>query len=295
MYAKQLLPAVLALVLPAAAGAQQFTVISSNLWHSGTRGFDYTTGYMPLGMQVTLPGIAAFFDRTMGSGYGVIGMQEVDRGTSRVGYLDVAQHLAGAIGTGWVSRFGGLMSFQGGAFGNAVVSNVTIAKTQYWRFTHDPTNHAQFGEQPRGAVAVRLDFGKKPLWFVNVHLDPVNGIAMRQAWQLIGMVKTLDPDFPVIVAGDLNIRNRAPGTGTPEQTYFRLAALFELAGFEDVSLHRATAINAPATTLDGQLDYIFVYDPHDRITVTSCSAEWVFSYPYVFTDHKALVARCRWN
>jgi endonuclease/exonuclease/phosphatase family metal-dependent hydrolase len=187
------------------------------------------------------------------------------------------------------------MSFQGGTFGNAIVTNAPIAKTQYWRFAHDPDNPQQFGEEPRGAIAVRLDFDRKPLWFVDVHLDPPNGIAMRQVWQLMGRIKTFDPDFPVIVAGDFNIRNRSPRTGSPEQTYYTMAKVFELAGFVDVSLHRDTAVIAPTTALDGQLDYVFVYDPNSRITCTSCTAAWVASSPYVFTDHKALVARFRWN
>jgi endonuclease/exonuclease/phosphatase family metal-dependent hydrolase len=206
---------------------------------------------------------------TVPAGYGIIGMQEVDRGTSRVALLNVPQVVAAGMGRGWGSRFDALMSFQGGTFGNAVVANVSITKTQYWHFAHDPNNPLQFGEEPRGAIAVKVDFSGKPLWFVNVHLDPPNGIAMRQVWQLMGNIKTFDPDFPVIVVGDFNIRNRAPGTGSPEQTYFTMAQVFDLAGFEDVSLHRNTAIEAPTTALDGQLDYVFVYDPNRRITVKS--------------------------
>ncbi len=279
--------------------AQSFSVVSSNLWYSGTKAYNYSTNTLHTAFPAPLWNIENFFQSAVGSGYGVIALQEVYDGASHVGGLDVTQHIQSRMGDGWTSRFGGLMPDAGGSRGNAVVTNATVVKNQYWQFAWDSGNLADYGSEQRGAVATKLDFGGRRLWFISVHLAYENPVALAQVFQLLGKVKTFDPDSPVIVAGDLNIRNRSPGTGNPELTYHKMAAAFGSAGFEDVSLHLDTATRISATpssaTLNGQLDYIYLYDPHNRLTVTSCTARWVYDYPYVWTDHRALLARMHWN
>jgi len=276
--------------------AQSFSVVSSNLWYSGTKAYNYSANTLHTTFPAPLWNIENFFQSVVGSGYGVIALQEVYDGASHVGGLDVPQHIQNRMGYGWTSRFGGLMPTAGGSRGNAVATNANVVKTQYWQFAWDAQNTADYGSEQRGAVATKLDFGGKRLWFVSVHLAYENPVALAQVFQLLGKVKTFDPDSPVIVAGDLNIRNRSPGTGGPDLLYHNMAAAFGSAGFEDVSLHLDTATNVPnSATLNGQLDYIYLYDPHNRLTVTSCTARWVYNYPYVWSDHRALLARMYWN
>jgi hypothetical protein len=81
-----------------------------------------------------LPGVSNFYKRTIPSGYGIIGLQEVDLGTSKVGDLNVPQIIDNAMGWGWVHRFGWLMWTDGGLTGNTVVTNATVLETQCWRF-----------------------------------------------------------------------------------------------------------------------------------------------------------------
>ncbi len=285
------------ILLPSLASAQEFTVVSLNMWQSGTRGFNALTHQLLPASPARLSGFEAFLRRTVPSGHGLVGLQEVDDGARRSGGIDVAQCLDQAMGPGWANRFGGVLPYQGGRYGNALLTNVRIRKTQYWTFAHDPNNASDYGREPRGAVACKLDFGGKSLWFITTHLDPVNAVALRQAWQLMGCLKTLDPDVPVIVVGDFNIRNRPPRTGNPERTYAHLAAVFDAAasGFVDVSRNLSTAVEAPLTTTNGQLDYIFLYDPHSRLRLLRCQAAWVTAPRYVLSDHKALVARFRWK
>ena len=276
--------------------AQSFSVVSSNLWYSGTKAYNYSANTLHTTFPAPLWNIENFFQSVVGSGYGVIALQEVYDGASHVGGLDVPQHIQNRMGYGWTSRFGGLMPTAGGSRGNAVATNANVVKTQYWQFAWDAQNTADYGSEQRGAVATKLDFGGKRLWFVSVHLAYENPVALAQVFQLLGKVKTFDPDSPVIVAGDLNIRNRSPGTGGPDVLYHNMAAAFGSAGFEDVSLHLDTATNVPnSATLNGQLDYIYLYDPHNRLTVTSCTARWVYNYPHVWSDHRALLARMYWN
>lgn len=288
-------------VLPslAEAQAQSFRVVSSNLWYSGTKAYNYMTNTEHTMYPAPLWNIENFFQSAVGRGFGVIALQEVYNGTSQVGGLDVPHHIQSRMGVGWTSRFGGLVPTGGGSRGNAVATNANVVKTQYWKFAWDLNNQADYGSEQRGAVATKLDFGGRRLWFVSVHLAYENPVALAQVFQLLGKVKTFDPDSPVIVAGDLNILNRSPGTGSPELTYHKMAAAFGSAGFEDLSLHLDTATRISATpssaTLNGQLDYIYLYDPHDRLTVTSCTARWVYNYPYVWSDHRALVAQMHWN
>ena len=280
----------------AEAQAQSFRVVSSNLWYSGTKAYNYSTNSVHTMFPTPLWNVENFFRSAIGGGYGVIALQEVYDGVSGVGGLDVPQHVQVRMGAGWTSRFGGLVSTGGGSRGNAVATNANVLKTQYWEFAWDSNNPADYGSEQRGAVATKLDFGGRRLWFVSVHLAYENPVALAQVFQLLGKVKTFDPDFPVIVAGDLNIRNRSPGTGGPDVLYHQMAAAFGSAGFEDLSLHLDTATNIPSSaTLNGQLDYIYLYDPNERLTVTSCTANWVYDYPYVWSDHRALVAQLHWN
>lgn len=161
----------------------------------------------------------------------------------------------------------------------------------------NPNSHGDYGSRQRGAVAMKLDFNGKRLWFVNTHFEPANRFALAQVFQLLGKVKTFDPDTPVIVVGDMNILN-GTGMSATEATYYKMAGAFTAAGFTDISYKKPTRVpgakQAIAVT-DGQLDYIFVYDPHKRLTVKTCRSAWVMSYPNIFTDHLAVIADFEWK
>ncbi|MCB9871391.1 MAG: hypothetical protein H6836_03630 [Planctomycetes bacterium] len=284
------------LTLAGSAAAQRFRVMTANLWYSGTRGFDYVHGIYPLGQQITWPGFKGFAKQRFAFGYGVVGLQEIDRGTKRTGGLDVAADLAKALGPTWTHRFAATQESDGGHTGNAMLTNAGIAKLQYWSFAHNPEHPEDYGPRPRGAIAAKLDFAGKRLWFVTTHLEPANRFALAQVFQLLGRVKTFDPDTPVIVVGDMNILN-GTGKSATEATYYAMAAAFGAAGFTDVSEKLPTRVPGAEQTIavtDGQLDYVFLYDPHKRLELKYRASVWVMNYPNIFSDHLAVVADFEW-
>jgi endonuclease/exonuclease/phosphatase family metal-dependent hydrolase len=130
------------------------------------------------------------------------------------------------------------ITFQGGDYGNAVLSRLPVAS---WRNVPLPSHYE--GEQ-RGALVLELTApGDLPLRFIATHFDSRPDDAER-----LDSVKTLEaivaekPDVPTLLAGDLNAR---PDSRT-------LAAL---------SPHWAGAGGAPLPTFPSaqptrQIDYV---------------------------------------
>ena len=287
----------LVLVTQNSGAAQRFRVITSNLWFSGTRGFDYVNNIYPLGHATSWPGIKRFMKRWTPSGYGIIGTQETDFYTNRTGKLNVPGNLASHLGSGWTYRYGATAPSDGGWTGNSVLTNAVVAKQQIWKFAFNKSKPADFGKHQRGAVALKLDFAGKRLWFVNTHFETQNRLALAQVFQLLGKIKTFDPDTPVIVVGDLNIMNGV-GYSATEATFHKMAAAFSAAGFVDVAekkYSRMPGAHYALAVADGQIDYIFVYDPHQRLTVHGSWSTRVMHYPQVYTDHFAVMADLEWK
>jgi endonuclease/exonuclease/phosphatase family metal-dependent hydrolase len=120
------------------------------------------------------------------------------------------------------------------------------------------------------------------LWFVNTHLgrNPTDhGVtSQRQLFELLGKMKTFDPDYPVIVVGDFNIE---PGMPEP---YAALRKLFNdppLSGFRMV--------------IEDDRMHIFKFDPHRRLILQRrpeiVSPVW---QGVKLSDHNLLVAEFEW-
>lgn len=293
---RALLVSLAVLGLHTLAPAQRFRVVTANLWYSGTRGFNSSTGAYPLGHQTSWPGIKAALKWRVSSGYGILGLQEVYWKTKSTGFLDSPADLKAHLGYGWSHRFGATQASDGGFVGNAALTNARIVKEQAWRFAFNPQS-TDYGSRPRGAQALKLDFEGKRLWFVNTHLEPSNSVALAQVFQLLGKVKTFDPDTPVLVVGDLNIMN-GTGLSPTEKTFLLMDAAFSAAGFVDVSAKKPTRL--PGATqgsalADGQIDFIYLYDRHDRLKTRSCWSGRLGYGPLVFSDHLAVVAEFEWR
>lgn len=282
-------------------------VVSSNIWKSGRAGYNLNTN-VPLGDPLTsLSGIGRYLASAVAAGGGLpswIGLQEVYDTTVPGGAVSVGDYLAGQIAAGWSSTFQPLHSPEaGGTFGNAVLTNLSVSKTEFWEFAHDPGNSEEYGREQRGAIANKVLVAGEQLWLIDVHLDPPNAIATRQMWQLMGLIKRLDPSVPVVVVGDFNMAARYGSESGHELGYRNLASVFDApnSGFESVCVGLPTAIPgingdgdaAPANSVAGlaltnQIDFAFVYDPNDLLR-TRCRADFVAEDPLIFADHKALV------
>ncbi|MBN9118344.1 MAG: endonuclease/exonuclease/phosphatase family protein [Planctomycetes bacterium] len=127
----------------------------------------------------------------------LVAVQEVDRKAKRTGGADQTAELARF--TGLHGRFGRAIDFQGGEYGQAVLSRFPVRGFK----VHELPNEG--GREQRIAAAAEVQLGDKgpALLFVSTHLDhQKDDLRQKQAAkldELFGKAKGL-----VILAGDLN-------------------------------------------------------------------------------------------
>ncbi len=119
----------------------------------------------------------------------LVALQEVDKGTQRSGRVDEAAEL-GRL-TGMHAVFGKAMDFNGGQYGEAILS----------RYPFESTNlHALpqiKGREPRGALDVQIKVEGQPLRFISTHWDHLDDDSNRipqVTAELIAPIETNDPD-----------------------------------------------------------------------------------------------------
>ncbi len=184
----------------------QLRVLSYNIHHG--EGVD---------RKLDLPRIAEVIKSTRPD---LVALQEVDRGVTRSQGLDEPQELA--THTGMQVVFGNNIRYQGGDYGNAVLSRFPIA-----RHENLPLPSLRVGEQ-RGVLEVELELplpGQK-LLFLATHFDYRPDEEERLASvQFINARIGAEPHQPAILAGDLNA---LPDT----ETLRRLATVWTRASSE---------------------------------------------------------------
>jgi endonuclease/exonuclease/phosphatase family metal-dependent hydrolase len=127
----------------------------------------------------------------------LVSLNEVDSGTLRSGGLDEAAYLARA--TGLHAVYGPNLFYDGGLFGNAILSRYPVVRT------HNLALPTVLGLEPRGLLTATVRVGGRTVSFSSVHLsDGGDGGASRtaQASTVARLVGHTSP--PTIVAGDLN-------------------------------------------------------------------------------------------
>ncbi len=129
----------------------------------------------------------------------LVALQEVDRNTRRSGGIDQPTELARLTGLKVV--FERNIEYQGGDYGNAVLSRVPIERHK----NHALPSHYK-GEQ-RGVLELELKApgGVGPFVFMATHLDyrPDDGERQASAVKIDDLLKS-QPETPAILAGDLN-------------------------------------------------------------------------------------------
>ena len=176
---------------PAAAAppSKRLRVLTYNIHHGeGTDG------------KLDLPRIARVISETKPD---LVALQEVDRNTRRTGNVDQPAELAKL--TGMHAAFGKGIDFQGGEYGNAVLSRFPITDTKVHPLP------AKEGEERRCAlvVTVRPWDGDAEVVFVATHLnyrDEPERVREAEA------IKRLlaEEKRPTVLAGDLNSRPATP-------------------------------------------------------------------------------------
>jgi endonuclease/exonuclease/phosphatase family metal-dependent hydrolase len=180
----------------------------------------------------------------------VVALQEVDRKTKRSGGVDQAEELARLTGMRMV--YGRTMDYQGGEYGNAVLTRLPVKAS---------ANHAlpfTKGREPRAVLKVELaatptsaEQASSLFSFLATHFDFSKDSTDRSsATSEIGRLAGAEPNRPALLAGDLN---STPGSPTLKA----LGALWKVAG------EGRELFTTPVARPRNQIDFI-LYRPADR-------------------------------
>ena len=201
----------------------------------------------------------------------LVALQEVDVGVKRSGRVHEARRLAEL--TGMAVRFGPTQHYEGGLFGNAILTryeilDVLIHPLPYIESTPQRTTY------PRGAIAVTVRTpGGQPLRFISTHFQhnvPEDRVAEAKA---INRLFAKDQDStPTILAGDMN--------ATPQSEPIKI-----LLHQWTVAIEEPPAPSAPATAPRSRIDYVF-FRPADKFRLASTN---VIDEP-VASDHLPVFA-----
>lgn len=196
----------------------------------------------------------------------LVALQEVDSKTARTEQVDQPERLAEL--TGMDVAFGDNIPFQGGRYGNAVLTRFPIV-----RHTNHRLPSFYDGEQ-RGVLEVEIQLPglDRPLHFLATHFDYRGASKERLASaRQLGAWASERPDAPAILAGDLNAEPDSP-------TLRFLKEHWQATAPEDL-------YTFPAGKPSKQIDYILVRPPARwRLITTTVLDEATAS------DHRAVMA-----
>jgi len=170
----------------------------------------------------------------------IVALQEVDSCTKRSGGIDIAKVLGKLTKMNHI--FGKAMDYQGGGYGEAILSKYPIIET---------VNHslpASGDHEPRAALEITMEIPSgKNIRFIGTHLDHTRNSEDRilQARTINDKVFT-DSEIPMLLAGDLNA---IPGS--------EVINIF-LEKWMDATDGKAR-YNTPQETRRGRIDYILYF------------------------------------
>lgn len=172
---------------------------------------------------------------------GLVALQEVDRGVERSGKIDIMQMLN--TQTGMFMAFGKNIDFQGGDYGNGILSGFKIdtVKNHHYKMLRE-------GET-RGLLRSVADIGGQKVVFINTHTGDKNSESekLMNAGEIIDVLKSCD-GLPVILCGDFNDRPKSKMHDSLAQYFVDVWQL----------LHKDEGFSFPSTNPDRRIDYIYV-------------------------------------
>lgn len=177
----------------------------------------------------------------------LVALQEVDDRTQRTKNVDQATEL-GRL-TGLHVRFAHQLDFEGGRYGQAVLSRFPCSELSVHWLPGRPDR------ERRIAGSITVEFGEEKLTFVTTHLHHNNTPFREEQAEQLSRLFGNAASSPVIVAGDLN--------ATPDS---RVLDIFK----EHFEVPRAqqALLTFPAGRPERQLDYI-LYQPRNRFDLVS--------------------------
>jgi endonuclease/exonuclease/phosphatase family metal-dependent hydrolase len=197
----------------------------------------------------------------------IVALQEVDRGVRRSDAVDQPSELAKL--TGMQVVFGGNLKFQGGDYGNAVLTRLPILEHKNHRLP------SILGGEQRGLLEVRLEVpgSAEAIRFLCTHLDHrPNDLERMQSAEAVNQLVLKNRDVPAVLAGDLN--------ATPDSRVLQaFAEHWQVAGAgKELPTY-------PVEKPQRQIDYI-LYRPADRWQVIEVRV----LDDAVASDHRAIFA-----
>lgn len=198
----------------------------------------------------------------------VVALQEVDDRATRSGKVAQAEELGKLTGMHHV--FGKAMDFQGGGYGQAILSRWPIKKHQVHPLPQRP------GREPRIALKAQIDAPELEFWFASVHLDhEIEAVRLEQAAEVNRIFARQAEGDLKLLAGDFNA---VPGSGTMKSL---LGAWLDTAGDK-------AGFTIPAANPRRRIDYILAAPINRCILVDSVVPEEPDA-----SDHRPVVARVR--
>ena len=173
----------------------------------------------------------------------LVALQEVDKNTIRTGKVNQDIELSRL--TKMNSVFGSNITFQGGQYGNAILSKFPIIKNKNFLLPN-----VDSGEQ-RGLLRSQIQISNKEnILFFSTHLDHRRSDTERLASaEVINQIISLDNKSPAILAGDFNDVPESPTLKELDKLWLRT--------------NKKILKTIPASKPSRQIDYIFV-QPKER-------------------------------
>ncbi|MDP8244494.1 MAG: endonuclease/exonuclease/phosphatase family protein [Candidatus Hinthialibacter antarcticus] len=127
----------------------------------------------------------------------LVALQEVDRGVERSQKLDLPKIIASNLGFSFA--FGKNINYQGGEYGNAILSRFPILESNNHHY-----KMLREGEQ-RGLLHAKIEINGNPLLFIATHIDyrPDNAERLSNVKEILQFADE-HSDTPIILCGDFN-------------------------------------------------------------------------------------------
>lgn len=175
-----------------------FRMMSYNIHHgAGTDG------------AINLPRIASVI---LNARVDVVGLQEVDRRTTRSGGVDQPAELARL--TGMHYYFAKNINYQGGEYGNAVLSRFPIRQQ-----THSLLQRLNTSTEQRGANRLIIDVGGVEVVLINTHLEHTDQAERLHSISQLKVMAQTYGSRPVIFCGDFNMQPGSAAYAAMAQDY----------------------------------------------------------------------------
>lgn len=205
----------------------------------------------------------------------LVALQEVDRGVERTKKIDMMTTLSDL--TGMTYAFGKNIDYQGGDYGNGILTKFPILEEKNLHYTM-----IRAGEQ-RGLMRLLLDVRGKEIVFMNTHIDYREDDAERvlNVQQLREVTEKHSPN-PLIACGDFN---DLPGSRMHASMKEDFVDAWE-------AVERDGGETYPARKPTKRIDYVFVSKPRSGAAGSSHLSLRVISatvIPTEASDHRPLL------